>query len=103
MMARPGAVGAFFTDADDNGDGEEGMELSGWGGAADDNDKVSLSMMVWMFGLRNVVSGVWCVVNGTRAQSLPLDTSTYLEYLPTTYVDRYRDDVLYLLSTYASD
>ena len=71
------------------------------GGAADDKNKVLLSAMVWMFGLWRVISGVWCVVNGARARSLPLDISTYIEYLPTTYVDRCRDDVLYLLSTYA--
>ena len=66
------------------------MELAGWGGAADDNDKVSLSAIrdsvdVWL-----VESGKWSVV------------CAYLEYLPTTYIDRYRDDVLYLLSRHRS-
>ena len=78
------------------------MELAGWGGA-DDNNKVSLSTMVWIVGLWRVVSGMWCMVNDRRARSLHLDTSTYLEYLPITYVDRCRDDVLYLLSTYTSE
>ena len=79
------------------------MELAGWGCASNDNNKLFLSAMVWIFGLRRVVSGVWYVVNGARVRSLPIDTSAYLEYPPTTYVDRYRDDALFLLSTYASE
>ena len=43
---------------------------------------VSLSAMVWFFGLRRVVDGVWCVVNGVRRKST---VSTYF-YLPNTYI-----------------
>ena len=40
IMARPGSQGRPFTEADDNGDGEEDMESAGWGEGVHNNNAV---------------------------------------------------------------